>query len=113
MATERAVNALSAPQRAQRRNDLLLAADSLRAQIGADLARLQPAGDRVLAWADAALWVRRQWSRASPPRRRLAAVIAAAGGIAGAGGIGAYVLRHWRWLRNALVAWRVWRQLRA
>ncbi|MBE7426518.1 MAG: hypothetical protein IT503_09790 [Burkholderiaceae bacterium] len=103
--------ALSPAQRAQRRQDLALAADLLRRQVGRDLTRLQPAADRLLVWADIALWLRRRWLLA-PQRRRLTTVLAAVGGLAGVGSVGAFALRHWRWLRNSLVAWRLWRRLR-
>jgi len=106
-----ALGSLNPVQRAQRAQDLRLAADLLRRQVGRDLTRLQPAADRVLIGVDVALWLRRQWLR-SPPQRRLAGVLAAAGGLAGAGSLGAFALRHRRWLRNALVAWRLWRRLR-
>lgn len=107
-----AIRSLSAQQRALRQQDLMLAADLLRRQIDADLAQLQPAADRVLIWVDATLWLRRHWLQ-SPRRRRAATALAAAAGIAGAGSIGGWVLRHWHWLRSALTAWRVWKQLRA
>lgn len=106
-----ALHALNPAQRAQRAQDLRLAADLLRRQVGRDLTQLQPAADRVLIWVDAALWLRRHWLRA-PPQQRLAGMLAAAGGLVGAGRLGVLALRHWRGLRNALVAWRLWRRLR-
>jgi hypothetical protein len=102
--------AMSTPQRAQRRQDLLLAAGALRQQIGADLARLEPAADRVLLWVGAGWWLRRRWPRSSTPR--VSALLTAAGTLAGGTGLAWFALRHWRWLRNALVVWRLWRQLR-
>ena len=101
----------SAALRAQRRQDLLLAAGALRQQIGADLTRLKPAADRVLPWAGAAWWLRRHWPRAGT--RRVPALLAAAASVAGGTGVAWFALRHWRWLRRVLVAWRLWRQLRA
>src|SRR5262245_54266470 len=101
----------SAPQLAQRRQDLLLAAGLLRQQIAADLARLEPAADRVLLWGGALWWLRRHWPRSST--RRASAVMAAAGTVLGGSGVAWFALRHWRWLRNAVVGWRLWRQLRA
>jgi len=82
-------------QRAQRRHDLQLAADLLRRQIDGNLSSLQPAGDRVLAWVDAAWWLRRRWRRW--PR---------AGLLTAAAGLGALLPRR------AFVAWRLWRWLR-
>ena len=98
-------------QRANRRQDLLLAAGALRRQIGADLSRLEPVADRVLLWAGVGLWLRRHWSRSGT--RRVSALMAAAGSLAGGSGLAWFALRHWRWLRSALVVWRLWRQLRA
>ncbi|HEX6018620.1 MAG TPA: hypothetical protein VFZ28_11010 [Burkholderiaceae bacterium] len=106
-----ALRALNPAQRAQRTQDLRLAADLLRRQAERDLTRLQPAADRVLIWVDAALWLRRHWPRRLP-QRRLAGVAAAIGGLAGASGLSVFALRHWRWLRNTLVAWRLWQRLR-
>jgi hypothetical protein len=108
-----AVRAMSAQQRAQRRQDLLLAAQLLRSRIDADLAQLQPGADRVLIWADAALWLRRHWHQASAGERRVAAVVAVAGGIASVTGIGRFALRHRGWLHSVFAAWHMWRQLRA
>jgi len=112
MARRHALRSLTPQQRAQRRQDLLLAADALRGRIDADLTHLQPAADRVLVWVDAALWLRRRWLH-TPRRRHLAVALAAVGGLFGAGRIGGFALRHRRWLRNALLAWRAWRALRA
>ena len=94
---------MTAQQRAQRRQDLLLAADALRQRVGVDLAHLRPAAQRVLTWVDAGLWLRRHWHAASPGQRLAGTVLALAGGG---------MWRQWRWLGAVLVAWRLWRQLR-
>jgi hypothetical protein len=112
MARRSARRALSPQQRAERRRDLALAAGLLRHQIGADLVRLQPSAERVLLGVDVALWLRRQWLHRSPGERRLAAVLALLGGLAGIGGVGGFALRQRRWIRNAIIAWRVWRRVR-
>jgi len=95
--------------RTQRRQDLLLAADALRRQIGADLTHLQPAADRALAWFDVGLWLRRHWASSTPELRRIAALLAVVAGVSGGG----FALRHARWLRHALAGWRLWKLLRA
>jgi len=113
MARERrALRSLTAPQRVQRRQDLLLAADLLRRQVDSDLTQLQPAADRVLIWVDAGLWLRRRWQAASRDGGAGGA-LAALGTVIGVGGIGAFALRHRRWLRGAVLAWQLWRQFRA
>lgn len=94
---------MTAPQRAQRRQDLLLAADALRQRASVDLAHLRPAAQRVLAWVDAGLWLRRHWHTASPGQRLAGTALALAGGS---------LWRRWRWMGSVLVAWRLWRQLR-
>ena len=99
------------PQRRQVRQDLLLAAAALRQQIGADLARLEPAADRVLPWVTTLWWLRGHWTRSHA--RRVSALVAAAGTLVGGSGLTWFALRHWRWLRNALIVWRLWRQLRS
>ena len=96
---------------AQRRQDLLLAAELLRHQIGVDLARLEPAGDRVAQGAALGLWLRRHWPRSRIERTAVAA--AALASVIGGTGISWFALRRWRWVRNALVVWRLWKQLRA
>lgn len=96
---------------AQRRQDLLLAAELLRHQIGGDLGRLEPVGDRVVQGAVLGLWLRRHWPRARIERTAVAA--AAVASVIGGTGIGWLALRRWRWVRNALVLWRLWKQLRA
>ena len=96
--------------RAQRRHDLLLAAGTLRQQIGADLARLEPVAERVASWAAAVWWLRRHWPRSGT--RRVSALLAAAASVGGGTGAAWFALRHWRWLRRALGVWRLWQQLR-
>jgi len=102
-------------QRAQRRQDLTLASDLLRRQLDTELTQLQPAADRVLVWVDAALWLRRRWPAASR-EGGVGSALAVLGGVigvgAGVGGLGAFALRHRRWLRGALVVWQLWRQFR-
>ena len=112
VATRRALRALTPLQRAQRRQDLLLASDLMRRQIGRDLAGLQPQADRALIWVDAALWLRNRWREAPPRGRGAVLALAAAAGLVGVGSAGSFMLRHARWLRNALAAWRLWRRLR-
>jgi len=100
----------SSPQ-AQRRHDLLLASQLLRQQMAVDLDRLEPAANRVLLWVNAGWWLRRHWP-STRPQRRVATLLAMAGGLIGSTGIAAFALRRWRWLRNGLVVWRLWRRLR-
>jgi len=99
-------------QRTQRRQDLLLASDLLRQQVERDLAGLQPQADRALIWVDAALWLRNHWREAPPRSRGALLALAAAAGVAGVSGAGGFMLRHARWLRSALAAWRLWRGMR-
>ena len=100
--------ALSATQRAQRRQDLLLAAALLRRQIDADLDRLAPVGERIVHWAEIGVWLRRHW-----PRLRGGKTVALAAAVGSLiGGTGWFALRRWRWIRDALVAWRLWTQWR-
>jgi len=100
--------ALTAPQRTQRRHDLALAAQLLRRQIDADLMQIRPAADRVLIGVGAAWWLRRHWPLQTARQRRVAAALAALSSVLGLGGIGRWALRHRRWVRAALLAWRLW-----
>lgn len=112
VATRRALRAMTPLQRAQRRQDLLLASDLLRQQVTRDLAALQPQADRALIWVDAALWLRNRWQLMPQRGRGTVLALAAAAGVAGVSGGGGFMLRHARWLRNALAAWRLWRGMR-
>jgi hypothetical protein len=95
---------MKATERARRRHDLLLAADVLRREIDASLTTFEPAAERALFWAAVGMRLRRRY-RASGGQ--LSGLLTATGGVIG---IGWFVLRHWRWLRGVVVAWR---QLRA
>ena len=99
---------MNAVQRAQRRHDLLLAADVLRRQVDASLTTLAPAADRALHWVA----IGQQLRRRTAGTRRLAALLAAAGTAIGGTGIGWVALRHWRWLSSLWIGWQMWRQWR-
>ena len=96
---------MNTAQRAQRRHDLLLAADVLRQQIDASLTSLQPTAEPVLHGLAIVLWWRRH--HATLGTWVAAALLAAAGGAIGGSGIGRLALRHRRWLRRAWVVWRL------
>ncbi|MFI4932851.1 MAG: hypothetical protein ACHP83_21610 [Burkholderiales bacterium] len=101
---------MNAAQRAQRRHDLLLAADVLRQQIDASLTNLEPAAQPLLHGLTIGLWWRRH--HATSGTWAAVALLAAAGGAIGRSGIGRFALRHRRWLRRASLVWLVVKFLR-
>jgi hypothetical protein len=82
-------------QRARRRHDLLLAADVLRREIDASLTSIEPVAERVLSWAALGLRLRQRYRASGAPRALMGT------------GIVWFVLRHWRWLRDAWVVWQL------
>jgi len=99
---------MNAIERAQRRHDLLLAADVLRREINASLTTLAPAAERALHWVAIGQLLRQQHAG----MRRIGTLLGAAGGILGATGVGWVALRRWRWLSNVWIAWQLWKQWR-
>ena len=97
---------MNATQRAQRRHDLLLASALLRREIDASLTSLEPTAERVLHWVA----VGRRLRRYRAGTRRIAVLLAAAGGALGGTGIGRAALRHLAWLSNLWIAWQLWKQ---
>ena len=88
--------------RARRRHDLLLAAAVLRRQIDTSLASMEPAAERVLGWAAFGLRLRRRYRAAGASR---------VGALVGGGGLW-FLLRNWRWLRDAWVLWQLRKERR-
>lgn len=99
---------MNASERAQRRHDLLLAADLLRREINAGLTTLAPTAERALHWVA----IGRRLRQHHTGMRRIGALLGAAGGALGGTGVGWLALRHWRWLSNVWIAWQLWRQWR-
>jgi hypothetical protein len=97
---------MNAIQRGQRRHDLLVASTLLRREIDANLTNLEPAAERVLHWVAIGQRLRRH--RAGT--RRVAVLLAAAGGALGGTRIGRAALRHLGWLSNVWIAWQLWKQ---
>jgi hypothetical protein len=97
---------MNAVQRARRRHDLLLASALLRREIDTNLRSLEPAAERVLHWVA----IGRRLRRHHASTRRIAVLLAAAGGALGGTSIGRAALRHLGWLSNVWIAWQLWKQ---
>jgi len=91
---------VSPTQRARRRHDLLLAADVVRREIDDSLASLEPTGERVLHWVALGQRLRQRYRAVGASR---------VGALLGSGGVW-FVLRQWRWLRDAWVLWQLRRE---
>jgi len=91
---------MSVAQRARRRHDLLLAAAVLRRQIDTSLASIEPTAERILDWAALGLRLRRRYRASVAPRALMGT------------GIVWFVLRNWRWLRDAWVLWQLRKERR-
>ncbi|HSW25689.1 MAG TPA: hypothetical protein VLJ62_23210 [Burkholderiaceae bacterium] len=89
-------------ERERRRHDLLLAAAVLRRQIDASLVGIEPTAERILGWAALGLRLRRRYRAAGASR---------VGALVGGGGVW-FVLRNWRWLRDAWVLWQLRKERR-
>jgi len=86
---------MNSTERARRRHDLLLAAAVLRRQIDASLASIEPAAERILGWAALGLRLRQRYRVSGVPHALMGT------------GVIWFVLRHWRWLRDAWVVWQL------